>query len=338
MHDRFTAQPVAEREITAPVDICLPDGRLNPDAVGWSRTHLHRANLMGWGRNKRFEYWCIIAPEAIISLNISHHDYRMNLSASFMDRRTGKRAGKGCNVWLPRDTTLHEPEYGATMRAVTRDIRVTLEPNVHGTRLVAEAGSLKLDLQAIQEPDREVLGVLVPWSERLFQYTRKDNCIPVQGVIDIDGRSLTISSETTLALHDHGRGRWPYDTWWNWGAASGVSDGRQVGLNLGGKWTDGTPSTENFLRIDGRIHKVSEHLQWRYDRLDWLAPWRISGERVDLVFTPTGHQRYLFDRKVIMARADHCFGHFDGAVVTDDGGSVAVRNLFGMIEEVHRRW
>ncbi|GAA3097385.1 DUF2804 family protein [Nonomuraea salmonea] len=46
-----------EREITAAVDLCLPDGRLDPRAVGWTRRPLHRANLRGWGRTKRWEYW-----------------------------------------------------------------------------------------------------------------------------------------------------------------------------------------------------------------------------------------------------------------------------------------
>ena len=37
-----------EREINEPVDLAAPDGRrLNPDAVGWSRRPLHRANLRG---------------------------------------------------------------------------------------------------------------------------------------------------------------------------------------------------------------------------------------------------------------------------------------------------
>ena len=38
-----------EPEITEPVDLCLPDGRLNPAAVGWTRRPLHRANLRGLG-------------------------------------------------------------------------------------------------------------------------------------------------------------------------------------------------------------------------------------------------------------------------------------------------
>ncbi|WP_317846983.1 DUF2804 family protein [Nocardiopsis deserti] len=45
--------PAHERELTAPVDLCAPDGRLNPRAVGWSRTPLHRCALPGWGRRKK---------------------------------------------------------------------------------------------------------------------------------------------------------------------------------------------------------------------------------------------------------------------------------------------
>ena len=327
-----------EREITAPVDICLPDGRLNRDAIGWSRSHLHRANLRGWGRNKRFEYWCIIGPELIVSANISHHDYRANVSATAVNRQSGALAGRGRNVWLPRQTMLRAPEYGARMAAETRGVKLVLEPNPRGTRLIAETDNMWFDLQALTAPDQEIMGVLVPWSDRLFQYTRKDNCIPVEGAVEAHGRRYAISADTTLALHDHGRGRWPYNTKWNWGAGSGVSDGRQIGINIGGKWTDGTPSTENFVRIDGRIHKLSEQLSWSYDRADWMKPWTISGSRLELTFTPNHYKRYMFNRLLVMARADHCFGHFDGTVVADDGSTVRVHNIFGMIEEVQRRW
>lgn len=330
--------PLVEREITAPVDICLPNGRLNPASVGWSRFPQHSANLKGWGRNKRFEYWCIIAPDLIVSANISHHDYRVNVSATAVDRETGVKAGTGCNLWLPRSHMLSDPALGAPMEAAGKGIALRLEPNAQGTRLIANTVDMHFDLQAHTPPGHESMGVLVPWSSTRFQYTRKDNCIPVEGLVETPGRQYRLDPTTTLGLYDHGRGRWPYNTSWNWGAGSGYCDGRQIGINIGGKWTDGTPSCENFVRIDGRINKISEHLTWRYNRKDWLAPWRITGARVDLTFTPNHHQLYLFDRGVIMARADHCFGHFDGAVLADDGSTVSVRKIFGMIEEVHRRW
>ena len=53
-----------EREITEPVDLCDGRGRLNPDARGWSRQPVLRANLVGrHGRKKRWDYWNVNTDE-----------------------------------------------------------------------------------------------------------------------------------------------------------------------------------------------------------------------------------------------------------------------------------
>ncbi len=91
-----------EREITQPVDLCLPNGRLNPDAVGWTRRPLHRANLKGWGRNKRFEYWCVTSPDLVCAINVSHGDYRVTLATFFLDIATRQGFSQAEIHWLPR--------------------------------------------------------------------------------------------------------------------------------------------------------------------------------------------------------------------------------------------
>jgi hypothetical protein len=50
------------------------------------------------------------------------------------------------------------------------------------------------------------------------------------------------------------------------------------------------------------------------------------------------HHHHLFNRWIIRARADQCFGHFDGTVRADDGALYEVDRVFGLAEEVHRRW
>ena len=59
------------REITEPVNLCLPNGRLNPEAVGRTRTTLHRGPLSGRGHTKRWEYWGITTPNLFVGLTIS---------------------------------------------------------------------------------------------------------------------------------------------------------------------------------------------------------------------------------------------------------------------------
>ncbi len=65
-----------ERELThGPVDLCRSDGTLAPEAVGWSRRPVHRANLRGWGRTKRWEYWCVTTPTHLVALTVSDLDF-----------------------------------------------------------------------------------------------------------------------------------------------------------------------------------------------------------------------------------------------------------------------
>ncbi len=327
-----------ERELTEPVDMCLPDGRLNPAAIGWSRHPLHRPNLRGWGRNKRFEYWCVMTPEFVVTANISYHDYRANVASTFIDLRTHQTRGGRRNRWLPPRNPLDDLHAQSPMEATARGIQVRLVPNARGTALHTRAPGLEVELQVFEAPGHESMGVLVPWSDRLFQYTRKNNCLPVQGRVVVDGVERSVEHGRAFAIHDHGRGRWPYDTLWNWAAASGSTGSRQIGLQFGAKWTAGTPSTENVLRIDGRLHKISEELEWRYDTADWMQPWTIRGQRVDLRFTPVVHHHHHFNRWLISSRGDQCFGHFDGEVVTDSGERVPVAKVWGLAEEVHRRW
>lgn len=332
-------EAIVEKEITDPVDLCLPSGALNPQAVGWTRHPLHRTNLRGWGRNKRFEYWAITTPDAIIALNISHHDYRANVSVSFWDRGADAEIRQGGNTWLPGHAGMRDPLNLAPIQAHRRDVTVRMTPRGRGTDLHAMSPRIQLDLRVDPGETHESMGVVVPWSGRLFQYTKKDNGLRAEGTVVVDGVEHRIETASSAAVHDRGRGRWPYFTFWNWGSGNGVTaDGQQLGLQFGGKWTDGTPSTENWLRIDGRLHKLSDHLDWRYDPSDWLAPWTLTGPRARILFTPERHVRHLFDRWVVLSRGDTCFGRYSGEVDLDDGRTVRFQDVPGHVEEVERRW
>lgn len=327
-----------EREITEAVDMCPANGRLNPDAVGWSRRALHRDNLRGWGRNKRFEYWCVMCDAFIVTANISHHDYRANVASTFIDLETGKVVSQRINRWLPAPNSMPDPMAREKMSGRATGISVEICPGHDGTRLVVTSERLQLDAMVIEPAGHESMGVLVPWNDRTFQYTRKDNCLRAIGTVVVDGVLHTIDPKHSLALHDVGRGRWPYSTRWNWAAGHGATGGRLIGVQFGGKWTTDTPSTENCLRIDGRIHKISEELAWDYDITDMMKPWTIRGERVELEFRPRVHHHHMFDRWIVSARGDQCFGHFSGRIIADDGEVIEISSLPGMAEEVHRKW
>lgn len=327
-----------EREITSPVDLCLPDGRLNPEAVGWSRKPLHRANLKGWGRNKRFEYWCVTTPDFVVAINVSHGDYRVTLATFFLDLKTMETFSQAEIHWLPRDKVTPMPEETGKGFVIGKGdrMRISMESVEGGTLLKASTPRLDVDIMAHEEPGHESMCVVVPWDNKRFQYTRKDNCLHSTGTVRADGKTYELKE--AFATLDHGRGRWPYSILWNWASGSGYSQGRLLGLQFGGKWTDGTPSTENSLRIDGRIEKIGQELEWIYDTSNFMSPWKIKGDRVDLTFTPVYDRYSKFDRWIVCSREDQVFGWFDGTITSEKGEKIPVERIFGWAEEVARRW
>ena len=197
---------------------------------------------------------------------------------------------------------------------------------------------MRVDITAHRPAGHESLGVVVPWSDRLFQYTVKDVARPAVGTLWVDGCEYGVPAGESWAVLDHGRGRWPYSMHWNWGAGSGRTAGRVLGIQVGGTWTDGTGMSENALLVDGHLTKISEELAWHYDTDDWLAPWQVTGETVDLVFTPFHLKQSITDLKLFSSRTHQCFGHWSGRVRDDMGSWVDLEGLVGWAEDVRNRW
>ncbi|MCL1801584.1 MAG: DUF2804 domain-containing protein, partial [Promicromonosporaceae bacterium] len=130
----------------------------------------------------------------------------------------------------------------------------------------------------------------------------------------------------------------PYEMQWNWGAGAGMSHGKTIGVQVGGKWTVGTGSTENAVTVDGRLHYIPEELNWDYDIENWQEPWRITGGGLDATFTPfydkASHSKLL----VLSSRTDQCFGTWSGTFQPESSEIVKFDNLTGWAEEVHNRW
>ena len=339
-----------EREIVAPVDLCRPDGRLDPQAVGWTRHPVHRTALpplagrsvlRGWGRSKRWEYWAVVTPTHVVALTVSDLDYAAQHQVWVLDRETGVEVDTVAVVPFARGAVLPASLGDGPTRGFARHLAIAFDPTEGGTRLRARTDRVSVDVVAARPPGHESLGVVVPWSDRLFQYTVKDVARPASGTVVVDGVEHPVPADGSWAVLDLGRGRWPYSMRWNWGAGSGIVDGRVIGVQVGGAWTDGTGSTENALLVDGRLHKIGADLVWAYDRADWLAPWRVhDADRtlVDLTFTPF-HERVARTNLVVVASQTHqCFGTWSGTMTDDTGTPVRVDGAVGWAEEARNRW
>jgi hypothetical protein len=185
---------------------------------------------------------------------------------------------------------------------------------------------------------------VIPWSERTFQYTAKQDCLPSEGVVKLggrDAREVVFAGPQSFACLDFGRGVWPRRCVWNWGAASGRQAEHVVGLHLGGQWTDGTGMTENALCVDGRLTKISEDLAWDYAPDDFMQPWRIRAPKsgaVDLRFTPFLGRVAGNNTGLVRSVVHQLFGHWDGEIVDAEGRRIRVSELLGWAEEHVARW
>lgn len=346
-----------ETELTEPVTLSAHKGsrilrNMNPSAHGWSRrpvvdTELH-SGIGAWGRNKRWEYWGIVTPSHIIGFTISSLDYAGVSQLYVIDRATLTMISEDAISPFAHGVTLPNSYAQGPSESLSAHLKLRIdeyqtpgEDPQRISRLRGKSKRLEVDVKAARPLEHEAMHVVVPWSQTRFQYTIKELAIPAQGSITIDGTTHFFGQddqEKSWAVLDHGRGRWPYSMVWNWAAGSGEVDGVRLGLQLGAKWTDGTGSTENAIVINGVTTKISEELIWEYDSDNWLQPWRIYGETLDVIFTPFYNRVAKTSLLILSGTTHQCFGTWSGWVKDATNAKLRVDGLVGWAEEARNRW
>jgi hypothetical protein len=339
-----------EVERTRPVDLCTADGRhLAAEAAGWSRTPLHRANLGGgWGRTKRWDYWAILTDELVVALTYADVDYLGIVAVWWCDLGTGETGGRQTTVPLARGIDLPDRPGATPLRFRSAHLGVELMDDVDGTSLTARwrerDGTVGRLCARVELPaGHESVNVVIPWSPTRFQYTSKHQARPATGTLRLGDRRRVLGDRDRSAwgVLDVGRGRWPYRTRWNWGGGAGrASDGRVVGLQLGGIWTEGTPATENGVIVDGRVVKLGDELTWTYDWEAPLRPWRVRSPdgALDVTLEPVHDRHDRIEALALGTEVHQVFGRWSGHAPAPDGSTVRFERLLGFAEESRSRW
>jgi hypothetical protein len=365
-----------EPEITQPVELCLPGGKvLNPAAKGWSRQVLHTANLRGrWGRTKRWDYWAVLAGDWAIALVYADVDYLGIAEVWWCHLPTGRSGGRAANVPGARGIALPDLPGTDPLRYRSSTIEVALTDDADGTTIAAwwkEGDGTRSSLNArIDLPaGHQSLNVVIPWSDRKFQYTSKHQARPAHGTLEVGdqvvhfgssaasaavdaevegdgsepspGQATTNLVDEAWGVLDVGRGRWPYETRWNWGGGAGRSaEGAVVGIQIGAKWTEGTGFTENGVIVDGVLNKIGDELIWAYDWDQPTQPWHVrhADGSFELTLTPV-YDKHTQVKAVVMGTEVHqVFGTWSGHVTAEDGSVHHLDGIVGFAEESRSRW
>lgn len=341
------AEAYAEREIFSPVSLCDSAGNLNREAVGWSRHPLHHCALKGHPlRKKRWNYWCVTSPHELFSVTLSNVDYLGLPFVYYINFDTLEMVEKNWMTPLGRGCVLGDEVYDdASYRDEKASLSIQCKSGNISMRLtLAEFGNhpLEASLTFQQPAGHESLSVVIPWSDKNFQFTSKHNTLPASGVIRWGERKIRFSPDQSFACLDFGRGIWPYKSFWNWSSFSTrLPDGRTLGLNLGAGWTDGTGMNENGFCLAGRLRKISQDVRFIYDATNFMAPWQIKTELDDsvaLTFTPFFERIAKSDALIIRSEVHQMLGRFSGTLRADNGERIAVNDVIGWAEDHHARW
>ncbi len=339
----------AQHEITEASPLLAGDGTLN--RVGWSRRPLLDCNLESASfyriralqglRIKRWDYYGLTLPDAFFSATIADLGYAGQVFVYLVDFTTATYHEDTITIPPARGVELPRNSDAGTSRYEGR--RARLEFSAGAGRRVLEVdwpdfGGRVLSARLSFDEPAESTVIVIPTGERRFYYNRKINCMPVEGSLTVGGETRQIEPETSSGNLDWGRGIWPYRSFWVWASASGfLGDGRRIGLNMGFGFGDTSAATENTVLVDGRIHKLAA-VAVDYDSGDFMRPWRMQSDRLDLVFTPFLDRHAATNLLVIASSVHQMFGTYAGSVTLDDGEVVRVDNLTGWAEEHHARW
>lgn len=336
-------------EITERVNLSNVNTKINKEAIGWAKKPYIHSNISGsFLRKKKWNYWCVTSPDVLFSATISHIDYAAVLFVYILDIKTLNFHEKTLLIPLGKGVNMPS-EVHESITVNHKSMKIEFKDQHNETRILVDIEDfddrgtpLNADILLARPENYESLNVVVPWSEKRYQYTSKQPAIPACGDLQWGDKHYTLTADLANGCLDFGRGIWKYSSKWNWASGSGItSNHMRIGLNFGGQWTDGTGQNENGIVIDNRLHKIHEDLEWDYDKQDYMKPWSIvtkGSDRVKLSFTPIFERIAETDVKIIQSSVHQMIGYFNGTVRSDEGEIIEIENIFGWAEDHMAKW
>ena len=336
----------AEREITGPVALCDDKGLLNPEAIGFARHPYIQSNLKNhFMRKKKWNYWCVYGEDLLFSVTISHLDYAAVCFVYILNYETQRFYEKQITIPIGRAVKMPENVLDS-VKFVNDNLTVQIlhiQGETHLSVTIPDFDNevLHADFHIVHPVDDESLNVVIPRNREIFQFTAKHHSLPTSGFVKIGERRYDFNPDYSFAVLDYGRGVWPRKSEWNWAMASQRLGGRRIGLNFGGKWTDGTGMTENAVFVNGLMTKIHEDVVFTYDSKNHMVPWKIQtkfSDSVNITFTPFFERVSTMNVRLVRTEVHQVIGYFDGKIRLHDGSILQIRKMLGSSEEHNAKW
>jgi hypothetical protein len=201
-----------------------------------------------------------------------------------------------------------------------------------GPRVRVDAPGVRIDITLEESPGVEVVS---PVNERgAYIWTRKQACVQVRGVVELDGVDHTIDGDAGFV--DDSAGYHPRHTVWSWSAGIGTAtDGRRVGWNLVTGIHDDRFASERTVWVDGEPQAVGP-VTFAED-LSEIASESGSGASapggVDLRFVEWSRREQSTNALIMRSAYRQPFGSFSGTLP-----GVELAEGYGVMEFHDVRW
>ena len=159
----------------------------------------------------------------------------------------------------------------------------------------------------------------------LFDATEKEAPMRVKGSATIGGRRFGL--DDALGGADYTHGLLPRHTKWRWAFALGRVNGRPFGFNFVSGFVG---EAECALFVDDEVFPLAEP---QFDFGEPLAPWRLSGEGIDLSFAPGAMHAEYKNLGLIKSKFVQPVGLFTGTI-----GDHRIEGLPGVVEDQDVLW
>lgn len=339
-----------QHEIVDPSPLLGTDGSLRQR--GWARQpvldcNIEQARFYGIARPlqrlriKRWDYYGVTYPGGYFSATLADLGYAGQAFVYTVDFETKTYVEDTITIPFARGVTLPRNSDSGVSSWQGKRAALTFEVDGNERSISvdwARFGGETLHADVVFDASGESTVVVIPIGRRRFYYNRKINCMPARGTIAVGDRVVQLDPAWSSGTLDWGRGVWEYSSYWVWASASGfLGNGRRVGLNMGYGFGDTSAATENTLILDGCIHKLAA-VEFSFDTADFLRPWTMRSDRVDLTFTPEVERTAKTNLLLIRSEVHQLFGRYAGTVIDDGGERHAIDDVPGWAEEHHARW
>ncbi len=299
-------------------------------------------------RIKEWDYYYIGDKEWGIALTIDDNSYMGLVSLSILDFVNEKEIVTKSNIfWFPMGK-VKLPSTSKNGDAIKEGKGYSFRfLNINGKRrLICNMKKVKngkdffCDIE-LRETNPYSLAIATPFLKgKHFYYNQKINLLQANGIFTFGKTKHQFKN--AFGTLDWGRGVWTYKNTWYWSSANGVSDGNNIGWNLGYGFGDTSKASENILFVNDKAFKLEDvEFQIPKKRLkdDFLSSWKITSKKgdINLEFTP------IIDRKnntnVLLIHSDQhqVFGYFNGYFQIGEQ-KIKIDNILGFAEKVYNRW